>query len=37
VTTKFEEKSEFGQYMLKNYPVIKKTDQYIIFSLINNH
>ena len=37
VATKFEEKSEFGQYMLKNYPVIKKTDQYIIFSLITNH
>jgi 4-amino-4-deoxy-L-arabinose transferase-like glycosyltransferase len=36
VTTKFEEKSEFGQYMLKNYPVIKKTDQYIIFLLISN-
>jgi len=33
VTTKFEEGSSFGQYMLKNYPVLKKTDQYIIFSL----
>jgi len=33
VTTKFEEKSEFGKYMLEHYPVIKRTDQYIIFSL----
>ena len=36
VTTKFEEQSVFGQYMLKNYPVVKKTDQYIIFLLISN-
>jgi len=36
VTTKFEENSEFGQYMLKTYPVIKKTDQYIIFLLRPN-
>ena len=34
VTTKFERNSEFGKYMLGNYPVIKQTDQYIIFSLI---
>jgi len=33
VTTKFEPKSDFGQYMLKNYPILKQTDQYIIFSL----
>lgn len=33
VTTKFEEDSAFGQYMLKNYPVIKRTDQYFLFSL----
>jgi len=33
VTTKFEEQSVFGQYMLKNYPVVKKTDQYFLFSL----
>jgi len=33
VTTKFEENSEFGKYMLENYPVIKRTDQYLIFSL----
>ena len=33
VTTKFDESSEFGQYMLQNYSVLKKTDQYIIFSL----
>ncbi len=33
VTTKFEEGSTFGQYMLKNYPVIKRTDQYFLFSL----
>ena len=33
VTTKFEPKSDFGQYMLKNYPILKQTDQYVIFSL----
>jgi len=33
VTTKFEPKSDFRQYMLKNYPILKQTDQYIIFSL----
>ncbi|PIU33092.1 hypothetical protein COT04_01935, partial [Candidatus Shapirobacteria bacterium CG07_land_8_20_14_0_80_39_12] len=33
VTTKFEPNSDFGQYMLKNYPILKQTDQYIIFSL----
>ncbi|MBM3205325.1 hypothetical protein FJZ41_00535 [Candidatus Shapirobacteria bacterium] len=33
VTTKFEENSDFGQYMLNNYPVLKRTDQYLIFSL----
>ncbi|MFZ5366146.1 MAG: ArnT family glycosyltransferase [Patescibacteria group bacterium] len=33
VTTKFEENSEFGKYMLQSYPVLKRTDQYIIFSL----
>lgn len=33
VATKFEANSEFGKYMLKNYPVLKETDQYIVFSL----
>ncbi len=33
VTTKFDESSEFGQYMLQNYSVLKRTDQYIIFTL----
>ncbi len=33
VTTKFEENSDFGRYLLKNYQVLKKTNQYIIFSL----
>jgi len=37
VTTRFEENSDFGQYMLKNYSIIKQTDQYIIFSLITGH
>jgi 4-amino-4-deoxy-L-arabinose transferase-like glycosyltransferase len=33
VTTQFEPASDFGQYLLKNYEVLKQTDQYIIFSL----
>jgi len=33
VTTKFDENSEFGKYMLKNYQVLKKTDQYIVFRI----
>ena len=33
VTTKFEPKSDFGQYLLDNYQVLKQTDQYAIFSL----
>jgi len=33
VTTKFDRDSDFGRGMLKAYPVIKETDQYIIFSL----
>ncbi len=33
VTTKFEPSSDFGRYMLENYPILKQTDQYIIFSL----
>jgi len=37
VTTKFEEDSDFGKYMLENYSIIKRTDQYIIFSLITNY
>lgn len=34
VTTKFDTNSQFGQFMLKNYAVLKKTDQYIIFTLL---
>jgi 4-amino-4-deoxy-L-arabinose transferase-like glycosyltransferase len=37
VSTKFEEDSEFGQYMTQNYSVIERTNQYVIFSLIINH
>lgn len=33
VTTKFEENSSFGKYMLENYSLVKRTNQYIIFSL----
>jgi 4-amino-4-deoxy-L-arabinose transferase-like glycosyltransferase len=33
VTTKFEANSDFGQYLLKNYQILKQTDQYVIFSL----
>ena len=33
VSTKFDRNSDFGKYMLANYPVIKRTDQYLIFSL----
>lgn len=33
VATKFEKDSAFGEYMLKNYQVLKETDQYIVFSL----
>ena len=33
VTTKFEKDSEFGKYMIKNFSVIKETNQYIIFKL----
>jgi len=33
VTTKFDQDSEFGQYLLKNYEVLKRTDQFIIFNL----
>jgi len=35
VATKFDIGSEFGKYMLKNYQVMKETDQYIIFLLTN--
>jgi 4-amino-4-deoxy-L-arabinose transferase-like glycosyltransferase len=37
VTTKFDQNSEFGKYMLQNYSVIKQTNQYIVFSLITNY
>ena len=33
VTTKFDENSDFGKYMLKNYEILKETDQFIIFNL----
>ena len=36
VTTKFEESLEFGQYMVENYPMVKRTNQYVIFSLESN-
>lgn len=36
VTTKFDQNSDFGKYMLKNYPALKQTDQYIVFSLAIN-
>jgi len=35
VTTKFDKESDFGKYMLKNYFVLKETNQYIIFKLTN--
>jgi len=34
VTTKLDRNSEFGEYMLENYPVLQETNQYIIFSLV---
>ena len=34
VTTKFDKNSDFGRYMIKNYPLIKETDQYVVFTLI---
>jgi len=33
VATKFNYGSDFGKYMLKNYPVLKQTNQFIVFSL----
>ncbi len=33
VTTKFDKNSDFGKYMLKSFPIVKETNQYIIFSL----
>lgn len=40
VTTKFDRNTEFGKYMLQNYPILKETNQYILFKLtdltINN-
>ena len=33
VTTKFERSSDFGRYLLTCYPILKETDQYIIFKL----
>jgi len=33
VTTKFDRNSEFGQYMLTTYQVVKETDQFVLFSL----
>lgn len=33
VTTKFEENSAFGQYMLRSYPVLQRTNQFIIFDI----
>lgn len=33
VTTKFDRNSQFGKYLLENYPILKETDQYVIFDL----
>lgn len=33
VTTKFDRNSDFGRYLLTNYPLIKETDQFILFKL----
>jgi len=33
VTTKFDRHSDFGKYMLQNFPIIKETNQYIIFKI----
>ena len=33
VTTKFDQNSEFGKYMIENYFLLKQSDQYIIFKL----
>jgi len=33
VTTKFVDDSSFGRYMLENFSLVKRTDQFIIFSL----
>jgi len=33
VTTKFDRNSGFGKFMLKKYPVLQQTDQYIVFKL----
>lgn len=35
VATKFDKNSEFGKYMMSSYPIIKETNQYIIFNLKN--
>lgn len=37
VATKFDKNSEFGKYLLVNYPVLQRTNQYIIFLLINKN
>jgi len=36
VTTKFDSNSEFGKYMIKNYSILKETNQFIVFSLVKN-
>lgn len=33
VTTKFDRNSTFGKFMLKNYPVLKESDQFVVFKL----
>ena len=33
VATKFDKNSSFGQYMLKTYPLLTETNQYIVFQL----
>ncbi|HNP89676.1 MAG TPA: glycosyltransferase family 39 protein [Candidatus Woesebacteria bacterium] len=37
VSTKFDKNSDFGKYMFKNYQLLKETDQFVAFSLINNY
>jgi len=36
VSTKFEKDSDFGRYLWTNYPLMKLTDQYVIFSLVKS-
>lgn len=33
VTTKFDKSSEFGKFMIQNYPIVKESDQFVLFKL----